>query len=60
MTVPVDGGDLVLDMRLNRGLVSDDHVIRYQAGGRIVQRKPSKEVPKLFNNGKRVLLGGTG
>ncbi|KAM3959848.1 disintegrin and metalloproteinase domain-containing protein meltrin [Aphomia sociella] len=43
VTVPVDGEDYVLDLRLNNDLVTEDHVIRYQAGGKTVTHKPKKE-----------------
>lgn len=44
MTVPVDGEQLVLHLRLNEDLVSDGHVIQYQNGGETVLHKPKKEV----------------
>lgn len=43
VTVRIDGEDYVLDLRLNQDLVTEDHVIRYQTGGKTVTHKPKKE-----------------
>ncbi|KAF9413477.1 hypothetical protein HW555_008315, partial [Spodoptera exigua] len=43
VTVPIDGQDYVLDLRLNLDLVTDNHVLRYQKNGKTVLHKPKKE-----------------
>ncbi|CAH0697067.1 unnamed protein product [Spodoptera exigua] len=43
VTVPIDGQEYVLDLRLNLDLVTDNHVLRYQKNGKTVLHKPKKE-----------------
>ncbi|KAJ8709774.1 hypothetical protein PYW08_009778 [Mythimna loreyi] len=43
ITVPIDGQEYVLDLRLNQDLVTKDHVVRYQKNGKTVVHKPKKE-----------------
>ncbi|XP_063896154.1 disintegrin and metalloproteinase domain-containing protein adm-2 [Helicoverpa armigera] len=43
VTVPIDGQEYILDLRLNHDLVTDNHVLRYQKNGKTVTYKPTKE-----------------
>uniref|UniRef100_A0A2H1W5C1 SFRICE_026613 n=1 Tax=Spodoptera frugiperda TaxID=7108 RepID=A0A2H1W5C1_SPOFR len=49
VTVPIDGQDYVLDLRLNLDLVTDNHVLSYQKNGKTVLHKPKKEVSRSVN-----------
>lgn len=49
ITVPIDGQEYVLDLRLNQDLVTDNHVLRYQKNGKTVVHKPKKEVRLTIN-----------
>ncbi|XP_060806966.1 disintegrin and metalloproteinase domain-containing protein adm-2 [Amyelois transitella] len=43
VTLDVDGERHILDLRLNYDLVTADHTISYQEGGKTVVRQPNKE-----------------
>ncbi|XP_026322878.1 zinc metalloproteinase-disintegrin-like crotastatin [Hyposmocoma kahamanoa] len=43
VSVNIDGEDYILDLLLNKDLVTKGHIIQYQENGKTVQKKPSRE-----------------
>lgn len=47
VTLTIDSVDHILDLRLNKGLLPDNHLVRYQKDGQKVDFRPKKEDAEL-------------